>query len=142
MRLKVQRAGTPPEIQAAVERVKAHQAHRKTQLEHMIAYAESNACRRGIILKHFGDSGPVEAEVCCDNCQVRQAAATPAKKAETLTQADRVPLIVLDTVRRLERGVGREKIIQILKGSKAQDILKFGYDKNIYYGRLAVYLSS
>jgi DNA-binding CsgD family transcriptional regulator len=108
-------------------------------LELMISYAESNACRRRIILKHFGDSGPANAEVCCDNCRARQAAAMPAQKVETLTQADRAPLIVLDIVRRLERGVGREKIIQILRGSKAQEILKFGYDKNVYYGRLAVY---
>jgi AcrR family transcriptional regulator len=48
-------------------------------------------------------------------------------------------LIVLDTVRRLKHNVGREKIAQILKGSKAKDILQFGYDKNTYYSRLAVF---
>jgi ATP-dependent DNA helicase RecQ len=129
----------PAEIQAATQSLIEHQAHRRKQLELMISYAESNACRRRIILKHFGDSGPAKAEVCCDNCRERQAAAMPAQKVETLTQADRAPLIVLDTVRRLERNVGREKIIQILRGSKAQEILKFGYDKNVYYGRLIVY---
>ncbi len=129
----------PAEIQAATQSLIEHQAHRRKQLELMISYAESNACRRRIILKHFGDSGPANAEVCCDNCRARQAAAMPAQKVETLTQADRAPLIVLDIVRRLERSVGREKIIQILRGSKAQEILKFGYDKNIYYGRLAVF---
>ena len=138
MRLKLSEWNAA-EIRAAVERVKAHQAHRKTQLEHMIAFAESNLCRRELILKHFGDTGPAEAEVCCDNCQARQTAAAPGNEAEALTQAARVPLVVLDTVRRLGQRVGREKIAQVLKGSQAQDILKFGYNKSIYYGRLAVF---
>ena len=33
--------------------------------------------------------------------------------------------------------MGREKLAQILKGSKAQDILKFHYDKHVYYAKLA-----
>ena len=140
LRMRVKLHGwKTPEIQAVTERLKQHQAHRKAQLEHMIAYAESNTCRRSIILKHFGDIGPAEAEVCCDNCQARQPALTSANNVIELTQSERAALIVLDTVRRLPRGVGSEKIAQILKGSKAKDILRFGYDKNTYYGRLAVF---
>ena len=48
-------------------------------------------------------------------------------------------MIVLDTVHRMKQSVGRGKIAQILKGSKAQDILRYGYDKHTYYGRLAVF---
>jgi ATP-dependent DNA helicase RecQ len=129
----------PAEIQVAAERVKGHRAHRRSRLEHMVTYAESNACRRSLILQHFGDSGPAEAEVCCDNCQARQAVALPSNEAEALSQSERAALIVLDTVRRLGQRVGRKKITQVLKGYKAQDILKFGYNKNIYYGRLAVF---
>jgi len=140
LRMRVKLHGwKTPEIQAVTERLKQHQAHRRAQLEHMIAYAESNTCRRSIILKHFGDIGPTEAEVCCDNCQARQPALTAANDVSELTQSERAALIVLDTVRRLPRGVGSEKIAQILKGSKAKDILQFGYDKNTYYGRLAVF---
>lgn len=128
-----------PEIRAVTERLMQHQAHRKAQLEHIVAYAESNTCRRSIILKHFGDMGPAEAEVCCDNCLARQPVLTVANHVEELTQSERVALIVLDTVRRLPRGVGSEKIAQILKGSKAKEILQFGYDKNTYYGRLSVF---
>ena len=129
----------PTEIQAVVEKLKEHQAHRRRQLEAMIAYAESNTCRRRIILKHFGDSGPADAEVCCDNCQAHQSVEVPAKEVEELSQSERVALIVLDTVRRLGQRVGREKVAQVLMGSHAQDILKFGYNKSVYYGRLAVF---
>jgi len=128
-----------PEIQAITDRLKQHQQHRKMQLERMIAYAESNTCRRSIILNHFGDSGIVEAEVCCDNCLARQSTQTTTHDLGALSQSERVALILLDMTHRLPRGVGREKTAQILKGSKAKDIQHFGYDKSLYYGRLAVF---
>lgn len=126
------------EIQAVTDRLQQHQAHRKTQLNRMIVYAESNTCRRVILLKHFGDMGPAEAEICCDNCQAHQPILPVITPTQTLKQSERVALIVLDTVRRLPRGVGKEKIVQILKGSRAKEIMQFGYDKTTYYGRLVV----
>ena len=148
-------------IQAITLRLKQHQNYRSDQLDKMITYAESNQCRRKIILDHFGDRGPAEAEICCDNCRDRHSAqrAVPktrkserlvvpetryseqpvAPEADALSQSERVALIILDTVRRMHRGVGCEKTAQILKGSKAKDIQRFGYDKNTYYGRLAVF---
>ena len=130
------------EIQAVTKRLKQHQAYRKSQLERMIVYAESNTCRRVIILQHFGDKGSAEPEVCCDNCQARQPALPVLRPTETLKRSERIALIVLDTVRRLPRSVGKEKITQILKGSRAKDIMQFGYDKTTYYGRLAGYSSA
>jgi ATP-dependent DNA helicase RecQ len=127
------------DIQVVIDRLKQHQEHRKAQLEGMVAYAESNTCRRKIILKYFGDIAACEAEVCCDNCLARRPAPIADHNVRDLTQSERAALIVLDTVRRLPRSVGSEKITQILKGSKAKDILKFGYDKCTYYGRLAVF---
>jgi len=124
-------------IQRAVTRMNSHQHHRREQLNYMIAYAESNQCRRSILLDHFGDPGTTKVEVCCDNCQAQVVYQKPSE-AGVLTQEERVALIVLDTVRRLKYNIGREKLAQILKGSQAQDILKFGYDRSPYYARLAV----
>ena len=116
-----------------------HQEHRRRQLEKMLVYAESNACRRKIILGHFGDPGPLTADKCCDNCQIQQEQPARAPNPlEQLTQLERAALIVLDTVKRLARDVGRVKLEQILKGSKANDILQFGYTHNTYYGRLNI----
>ena len=127
------------EIQDISQRLKQHQDHRRSQLKHMIGYAESNACRRSIILTHFGDNGPSDAQACCDNCRARQPASTVPIEVGTLTQAERAGLIVLDAIRRLPRRVGSEKLAQILLGSKAKDILQYGYDKTNYYGKLAVF---
>lgn len=120
-------------------RLKQHQEYRKNQLQRIIAYAESDGCRRAIILQHFGDRGAINAEVCCDNCQVKQSASSAPASPGELSQAERTALIVLDAVRRLPNNIGREKLVQVLRGSRAKDMNKFGYDKSVYYGRLIVY---
>ncbi len=132
------------EVENAAARSREHIRHRTEQLDHMIHYAETNSCRREIVLKHFGDHGSADAPVCCDNCETRKSlpAQTTSETISDVSQMDlieRAALIILDTVRRQgTRMVGRTKLAQILKGSKAQDIQQFHYDKNTYYGKLAV----
>lgn len=139
------RKGTwdPHAVQQAASRSRDHIRHRTEQLDHMIHYAETNSCRRRIVLQHFGDHGNADAPVCCDNCETRKSLSTQAT-SETVGDVaqmdliERAALIILDTARRLgTRQVGREKLAQILKGSKAKDILKFHYDKHAYYAKLA-----
>jgi len=125
-------------IQKAALRSKEHTQNRMEQLEHMIHYAESNHCRRKIVLNHFGDTGSVEAPACCDNCLSQKETSEASGDVVQMGYAERAALIILDAVRRLgARQVGREKLAQILKGSKAQDILKFHYDKHVFYAKLA-----
>ncbi len=130
-------------IQQAAARSKEHIRHRTEQLDHMIQYAKTNSCRRRIVLKHFGDNGSAEAPICCDNCESKKSmsAQTTGGAIGDVAQMDlneRAALILLDTVRRQgNRTVGRTKLAQILKGSKAKDIQQFHYDKNAHYGKLA-----
>ena len=131
------------EVENAAARSRDHIRHRTEQLDHMIHYAETNSCRRRIVLKHFGDNGNADAPVCCDNCESRKPlpAQTTSEAVGDVAHMDlieRAALIILDTARRLgTRQVGREKLAQILKGSKAKDILRFHYDKHVYYAKLA-----
>jgi adenine/guanine phosphoribosyltransferase-like PRPP-binding protein len=105
----------------------------------MIHYAETNACRRRIVLKHFGDNGNPDAPVCCDNCETRKSMPEGvAGNVEQMSHVERAALVILDCIRRVKIKVGRTKLAQILHGSKAQDILSFHHDKNVYYGRMAV----
>jgi len=126
----------PKEIEGAAVYSKQHVRHRQAQLENIVAYAESNACRRRIILNYFGDTSPAEALECCDNCQNRQAGPGSRGNVAEMTHGERAALVILDCICRVHIKVGREKLAQILHGSKAQDILKFQHDKNVYYGRL------
>lgn len=132
----------PAEIEEVIQHSREHLNHRQSQLNGMVQYAESNACRREIILKHFGDTGAAESADCCDNCQVRKGGAEPrpnanGKEPEQMNHGERAALVILDCIRRLKIRVGKGKLAQILHGSQAQDIIKFQHDKNVYYRRLA-----
>ena len=134
-------AWNPSAIEQVAANSKLHIKHRQKQLDGIVNYAESNSCRRQIILTHFGDPSPAEAADCCDNCRVRKGGSqTYSQKSANIAEmnhGERAALIILDTVRRLSLKVGKGKLAQILKGSKAQDILKFHHDKSVYYGKLA-----
>jgi ATP-dependent DNA helicase RecQ len=118
------------------DKVEMRREHKRRQLSKMVAYAEMNDCRRRAILAHFGDRSEAEAEICCDNCSVRRQVAVGQEGilSNDSEQAERAALVILDTVRRLKWNVGRRKLAQILKGSRAQEMARFRYDKSIYYG--------
>ncbi len=126
-------------VQETSANVQARRRHRHKQLHEMVNYAESNNCRRRLLLDHFGDNSPAEATRCCDNCLAQQVEVVPTDRGDfkQLDFSEQVALIILDAVRRLEWEVGREKLAQMLKGSRAKDMLQFGYHEQPYYGRLA-----
>ena len=112
-----------------------------SQLNRMIWYAESNDCRRRILLDYFGDGGPADAPRCCDNCLVAAAPieATPGELLPTaeLAAEARIGLAILDAVRRLDFPLGRDKLAQVLRGSRSSQILERRLNQHIYHGRLS-----
>ncbi len=110
--------------------------HRQRQLDQMTDYAEADSCRRQILLHYFSDDAPADAERCCDNCLVAQAPAPAPRDINTLPRSERAALIILDTVRRLPWGVGRRRIADILKASRAKGMTAI-YQQQTYYGRFA-----
>ncbi|MEJ2301076.1 MAG: RecQ family ATP-dependent DNA helicase [Anaerolineales bacterium] len=114
--------------------IEARRKHKRAMLEKIVDYAETNGCRRRVILHHFGDTGPVGAPICCDNCLARAGAGEdgfrPAK-----SQSERAALIVLDTLARLRWGLGKTKIARILKGSAAKAVAR--YTNHCHYGKFA-----
>jgi ATP-dependent DNA helicase RecQ len=124
-------------IGTAIQHSNQHIKNRQRQLDGIVRYAESNDCRRGIILRHFGDQDLTQAVECCDNCRSAKSAPAPNGAVVQSNPVDSLALIILDCIRCAKTKVGREKMAQILHGSKAKDILKFRHDKNIYYASLA-----
>ena len=130
-------------VQDAAVNVEARRRHRRGQLAQMVA-SESNACRRRILLDHFGDRAAAEAPVCCDNCQQRatqqeKPAAASAPSAPAPHSPDHTALVILDAIRRLKWEIGKEKLAQLLRGSSAKEMHLYSYDRSPYYGRLAVF---
>ncbi|MEI6308727.1 MAG: RecQ family ATP-dependent DNA helicase [bacterium] len=124
---------TEADLQTIAAQVAARRDTKRWQLQAMIDYATTNACRRRIILDHFGDTTQLDAPLCCDNCLTRaEIAQTEARSAET--QSEQSALIVLDTIFHLKWTVGKGTLAQILKGSAAQKMTRVGYDKARNYG--------
>ncbi|MBI5568142.1 MAG: RecQ family ATP-dependent DNA helicase [Chloroflexi bacterium] len=125
---------TEATVQAIAAQVAARHEAKHRQLQAMIDYATTNACRRRIILDHFGDSARPAAPLCCDNCLTR-AEIVPTENRSAVTQAERAALIVMDTLVHLNWNVGKSTLAQILKGSASQKMLNVGYDKARNYGK-------
>jgi ATP-dependent DNA helicase RecQ len=95
------------------------------RLAAMVQYAEAGVCRRRPLLTYFGE--PYEAETCetCDNCLAEEQAqvdlTVPAQK-------------FLSCVYRTGQFFGVNHIIDVLRGSRNQKILRRGHDKLTTYG--------
>jgi len=113
--------------------VESRRKLRLNQLNQMIAYAESNSCRRRILLAHFGDESSADAPDCCDNCRPVESAAGGGPPDES----GRVALVILDTLRTLKWEVGQGKLAKLLKGSQAKELQQLGYNQHPSYGKLA-----
>lgn len=130
------------------------------RLNQIIKYAQSNECRRKLILEYFGQS--LLQCAGCDQCQPRltvYAPFTPAKAAVrpstskgprvSSRQKDSQPVAktknrqeesdgdlrraILDLTEMLSGKVGRTTIASILSGSKAKKIMDKGFDELAAY---------
>jgi superfamily II DNA helicase RecQ len=130
---------SPPKgaLEARARAIAVRADYRHQLLSQMIAYAESDACRRRYVLDYFGDDTslpPSTGAGCCDNCRttIDMTDLPPAKSAQ-----DWIPLVVLETARTLPRPVGRGRLAQILKGSQAREVLRMGYDRHKFHAKLS-----
>jgi len=125
------------QIEIALERFKKQQMIRTQQLQSIVNYAESDQCRRNIILKYFGDQSYVTVDECCDNCRSRKVVRKTQPENKPATDLLDPALIILETVQKAKYGVGIVKIAQILKGSKNKELMNSGLVNNPNYGKLS-----
>jgi len=112
------------------------------------AFVEGDGCRRAAILRHFGDPAPpAPAGACCDICdpslvpapperldagaRARGAAATGAGGAGSLDDA------ILGVVRGARPSIGRTRVADVLRGSRAKVVLRNSWDGLPEYGAYA-----
>jgi len=99
------------------------------------AWVEGDGCRRRGILRHFGDrSSPAPSGPCCDVCdpvpvpeeaEVRQAALAPEIGLEGA---------IVEIVARALPGIGRTRVVEVLRGARSKPILEHSYDGLPHYG--------
>lgn len=101
----------------------AEQRIARQQLRQMVNYAEGTDCRRTIQLGYFGERF---AGNCanCDNCK------NPQPTEDWTIEA----MKFLSCVARCKERFGMNYIIDVLRGSKSQKVLRYGHDRLSTYG--------
>ncbi len=95
----------------------------RQQLRQIINYSESTVCRRTIQLGYFGERFPGSCENC-DNCR------HPNPTEDWTIDA----MKFLSCVARCKERFGMKHIIDVLRGSKNQKVLKYGHETLSTYG--------
>jgi ATP-dependent DNA helicase RecQ len=129
--------GKRPNLSEILRRIQRRRGYKFQKLQQMVRYSEGNHCRRRFILDHFGDRAEAQAERCCDFCLSKDEA-QPAQLAEdhSYSEDEKAALIILHGVRYLKRNVGRNRLSEILAGSKSKNIFEYGWHETKHYGRL------
>ena len=94
--------------------------HRR--LDMFIAYADAISCRRQILLEYFG-----EKTQACNNCNI---CSSPLELEDGTQLAQLLIATILDTGQRF----GQVHIIEVLRGSIAENIKKFNHHKCATHG--------
>ena len=125
-----------------LHRLRQHRDQKVHGLEQMSGYAETDGCRRQLLVGHFGDhvEPGTDPARCCDACATQDSLPeVPDEKPEfdQMPMNARIALGLLDLVARLRWSVGRKTLVKILTGSKAEGMDK--YERLPYFGRLGTY---
>ncbi len=94
-------------------------------LNAMVRYAETDICRRKVLLNYFGEEYKSENCGMCDNCLDDQ------KAMQDITVAAQK---FLSCVKRTGEIFGIQHIIDVLRGSEAKKIFRFGHQGLSTYG--------
>ncbi|TCJ98861.1 ATP-dependent DNA helicase RecQ [Volucribacter psittacicida] len=93
------------------------------KLQAMGDFAESQTCRRLVLLNYFGEN----RQTPCQNCDI---CLDPPKKYDGLIDAQKV----LSTIYRLEQRFGIHHVIAVLRGLQNQKLKGFGHDQLSVFG--------
>lgn len=105
----------------------SERAGREARLQAMVRYAESTACRRGPLLSYFGEEFTAATCGFCDNC-LSAAAETP--RIDVSEDARLFLRCVVNT----DQTFGPGHIINVLRGSRRAEVLRWRHDQAPEYG--------
>lgn len=94
-------------------------------LNALLRFVETDLCRRVPLLNYFGESFPKENCGMCDNC---------LRQDKDLTDITHLAHKFLSCVYKTREIFGANHIIDVLRGSKSQKVMKFNHQNLYSYG--------
>ena len=94
-------------------------------LSALVRYAETNVCRRIPLLNYFGEDYSIKNCSTCDNCKAGK---------KDLVDITSPAQMFFSCIIRTGEIFGAHHIIDVLRGSESQKVLKFGHQKLSTYG--------
>jgi len=101
----------------------------------MEAFILGRSCRRGFILRYFGEKSNLVCGTC--DCCTRAAKATGDGAAGILDRRAAAAVPILVGIRSLRFPLGINRLAQVVTGSKDSKIEQWGLHRNPAYGRFA-----
>src|SRR6266702_4648931 len=100
----------------------------REQLEQMVHYAENAACRRGELLRYFGEDYGRENCGACDNCL------SPRDTYEGTIAAQKFLSCIYRVRQQSGFDFGINQIVEVLTGAETENVRKWGHQKISTYG--------
>ena len=98
-------------------------------------FVEGDACRREAILRHFGDGAePAPEGPCCDVCDRSLVPAPAAAGRADGPAPEQLDDAIVEVVRAARPGVGRTRVVEILRGGRSKALLRNSWDGLPGYG--------
>ena len=115
----------------------SNQHNERAKLKALLRYIDGRACRHAAILRYFGDPDHRKLKDCaaCDNCLRRAGKDDTDRRAPNEEEWLQIQK-ALSCAARMNGMWGRAKLIQVLAGSKDQNLLSTGLQELSTYGLL------
>lgn len=100
----------------------------REQLQRIVRYAESSACRRHELLRYFGEEFPQENCGACDNCL------SPRGTFDGTVAAQKLMSCVYRIREKSGFSVGLGHVVEVLTGADTERMRRWGHDQLSTYG--------
>ena len=95
-----------------------------SQLQQMVNWATTTGCRRRALLEYFDEQIDSQPDPCCDVCR------SPMPEVDCTIPAQ----MFLSCAKRTGERFGSAHLIEVLRGSRGERVLRYGHDKLSTYG--------
>ena len=108
----------------------AQRQNAEEKLARMVEYGDSGSCRRAFLLGYFGEEWTQDGCGACDVCLAPSEQPDPA----TTYDGAEISQKVLSAIIRTGERFGANHVVAVLRGSRAQRVLRSGHDQLSVHG--------